>query len=103
MRKLVALYRKPDDVEAFFEHYHNVHLPLVAKLPGLLKTEIMKVETMLAGEESYFLVGEIYFADAASFDAARASVENAAVAADSLAFAPGLTTVMVGDIMDIGS
>ena len=31
--KLVALYRKSDDVDAFMRHYEQVHLPLVRKTP----------------------------------------------------------------------
>ena len=33
--KALALYPRPDDPQAFRDHYENIHLPLVAKLPGL--------------------------------------------------------------------
>jgi uncharacterized protein (TIGR02118 family) len=33
--KALALYPMPDDPQAFRDHYVNIHLPLVAKLPGL--------------------------------------------------------------------
>ena len=31
MVKLIALYKKPDDVSAFDKHYNEVHIPLVEK------------------------------------------------------------------------
>jgi uncharacterized protein (TIGR02118 family) len=33
--KALALYPMPDGLQAFRDHYVNIHLPLVAKLPGL--------------------------------------------------------------------
>jgi uncharacterized protein (TIGR02118 family) len=33
MYKLIALYTKPDDPEAFDEHYARVHLPLGRRFP----------------------------------------------------------------------
>ena len=33
--KLIAIYDRPDDPEAFFKHYESVHAPLVKKTPGL--------------------------------------------------------------------
>ena len=56
--KLVALYRKPDDVDAFMKHYEQVHLPLVAKTPHLTKTVIGKVMGSPMGEPAYFLTAD---------------------------------------------
>jgi len=33
--KALAVYPMPDDPQAFRDHCVNIHLPLVAKLPGL--------------------------------------------------------------------
>ena len=38
MVKLIALYRKPADIGVFEKHYFEVHIPLVEKIPNLLKT-----------------------------------------------------------------
>ena len=43
MIKLIALYKKPADadaIEAFEKHYFENHMPLVAKIPGLIKSEV---------------------------------------------------------------
>ena len=36
MRKLVAFYTRPEDVEAFEKAYWETHVPLVRQVPGLL-------------------------------------------------------------------
>jgi uncharacterized protein (TIGR02118 family) len=33
-----ALYRTPDDPEAFDRHYFGSHVPLIERTPGLLPT-----------------------------------------------------------------
>jgi uncharacterized protein (TIGR02118 family) len=35
MVRFLILYNKPDDAPAFERHYHDVHMPLAKKLPGL--------------------------------------------------------------------
>ena len=42
MVKLVVLYKKPADVEAFEKHYREIHTPLVQKMPGLTKLEVTR-------------------------------------------------------------
>ena len=47
MVKLIALYKKPSDVQAFDEHYNNKHTPLVKKMPGLKKLEVSKITSAI--------------------------------------------------------
>ena len=100
MKKLIALYKTPADPEAFMTHYVNVHLPLVAKIPGLLKAEVTMIDRTLMGDAGGFMLAEMYFADADSFKAAMKSPENAATGADLANFAEGLVTVMTGTVSD---
>ena len=66
MIKLVALFRKPDDPEAFLRHYREVHDPLVRKTPGLARYEVSRVTgDPFGGEPAYFLVAEMYYPDRA--------------------------------------
>jgi uncharacterized protein (TIGR02118 family) len=101
MKKLIALYRTPEDVDAFLAHYRKHHAPLVAKIPGLVKMEITSIERTLMGEPGNFLLAEMYFADADSFRAAMKSPENGATGADLANFADGLVTVMTGATLDL--
>jgi len=91
--KLVALYRKPDDVDAFMQHYEEVHIPLVAKTPHLMKTVVGKVTGSPMGESPYFLIAEMYFPDAERFREAMRSEENRAAGKDLMSFARDLVTL----------
>lgn len=98
MKKMVVLYKTPRDAEAFMAYYNEKHLPLVAKIPGLVRSEVTRLDRTLMGE-GYFLMAEMFFADTQSFKAAMQSPENAATGADLANFAAGLVTVMIGETL----
>lgn len=93
--KLIALYRKPDNVDNFIRHYHEVHLPLVAKTPHLLKVEISEVTGSPMGDSDYFYMAQMSFPDKAKFDEAMRSPENRAAGKDLMSFARDLVTMIV--------
>ena len=98
MIKLLALYKKPENVDAFLEHYEAVHIPLVHKVPGLAKTVVNRITgAPMGGEPAYFLIAELHFPDRETFDAAMASPENAAAGKDLMSFAKGLVTLLVAE------
>lgn len=98
MVKLIALYERPDDVEAFLEHYREVHTPLVLELPGLERLVVDRVTAdAFGGEPRYFLIAEMHFADRAALDAALKSPQNRALGQDVMRFAKGLVTVLIAD------
>lgn len=87
--KLVVLYTHPDDADAFDEHYTGTHMPLVGKIPGLQRTETGKVGAAVdGGEQTYYRVTELYFADQGALQAGFGSDEGAATAADYQQIAP---------------
>jgi uncharacterized protein (TIGR02118 family) len=93
--KLIALYRKPDDIDAFLDHYHNVHMPLVAQTPHLVKAVVNRVTGSPMGEPPYFLMAEMHFPDAETFDIAMKSPENRAAGKDLMGFARDIVTLMI--------
>lgn len=93
--RLIALYRKPEDVDAFMTHYRSVHLPLVAKTPHLEATSIARVTGSPMGEAPYFLIAEMRFPDRERFEEAMRSDENRAAGRDLMAFARDLVTLLV--------
>jgi uncharacterized protein (TIGR02118 family) len=99
MKKLIALYKTPADAEAFMAHYRTTHLPLVQKIPGLVRAELTLVSRTLMGEPGNFLLAEMYFEDDDFRDAMK-SPENAATGQDLALFAEGLVTVMTGDVIE---
>ena len=97
MIKLIALYKKPADVEAFEEHYAHVHLPLVEKLPGLRKTELSRITGAPRGEAPFYLMYEMCFDDLEAYNRAMASDENKAAGRDLMSFAKDIVTLMIAD------
>jgi uncharacterized protein (TIGR02118 family) len=96
MYKLIALYTKPDDPEAFDEHYARVHLPLVQKIPGLARVVVNRaIDPPWGGSPAYYQVVEMQFPDEATFKKAMASPENAAAGKDARSFAGKLMTLLV--------
>jgi len=98
MVKLVALYKKPAEVEDFDKHYDEVHIPLVRKYPGLRRLEVTRITGAPIGEAKYHRMAEMYFDTRQTMDAALASTEGKAVARDLLSFAAPLVTVFLGEV-----
>ena len=87
--KLVVLYAQPDDPDAFDEHYLGVHGPLVVKVPGLQRFEGARlVAAADGGEQTYFRIAELWFADQDALQAGLGSDEGKATAADYQQIAP---------------
>ena len=97
MVKLIVLYRKPDDVGAFDDHYFQVHIPLVKKMPGLKKLEITRITGAPIGGTKYHMMAEMYFDDPDSMNAAAASPEGKAATKNLMAFAANLVTMFHGE------
>ena len=91
--KLVALYKQPEDVEAFEAEYSK-HLEIVAKIPGLQDTRLTRFKKTLAGD-GFYLMAEMIFPDSDTFKAAMTSPEMAASGEDANRFAAGLMTLMI--------
>jgi uncharacterized protein (TIGR02118 family) len=87
--KLVVLYTHPDDPDAFDRQYLGTHMPLASKIPGLQRAETGRIAAALdGGEQTYFRVAELYFADQAALEAGSGSAEGKATAADYQQIAP---------------
>ena len=87
--KLVVLYTMPADAEAFERQYHGTHMPLVRAIPGLQRSETGRIDAAIdGGELTFYRVAELYFADQAALQAAFASAEGQAAAADYQKIAP---------------
>jgi uncharacterized protein (TIGR02118 family) len=87
--KLVVLYTKPSDPETFDAHYLGTHVPLVNTIPGLQRSETGRIDAALdGGEQLYYRIAELYFADQAALQAAFASDQGRATAADYQQIAP---------------
>ncbi|MFC3051952.1 EthD family reductase [Kordiimonas pumila] len=98
MIKLIALYKHPENKEAFMDYYINTHIPLVHKIPGLAKVEVRQItDTFIPGADTFFLMAEMSFPDRETFDKALRSPEQKAAGKDVQNFAAGLVSLMVAD------
>ena len=100
--KLTVVYGTPDDAETFDKHYREVHMPIVARWPGVERVELAKVVGGPGGSPSpYHLIAEIHFADTAALDAALSSEAGADAAKDFMAIAPGGSFMTVSELLDV--
>lgn len=97
MIKLVALFKRPDNVEEFDRHYSETHAPLMRAVPGLISMNTIHNLKSFGGEPEYYLIAEMTFASKETFDAAMASPENRAAGKDLMSFARGLVTLVYGE------
>ncbi|MFP3853898.1 MAG: EthD family reductase [Anaerolineales bacterium] len=93
--RLVALYSHPEDPQAFDEAYFNTHLPLLAEVPGLQRTEITRFDRSLMGGELY-LMTVMHFEDGEALAAGLKSEEMKQAGENLQTFASDLTTLLVG-------
>lgn len=98
MHKLVALFRHPNDEQAFLHYYRTLHAPLVRKLPGLLNFSINKTMSSEGGKQPYFMISEMTFNDEAALENALASLEHHAVCDDLAAFAESISTFLTVEV-----
>jgi len=90
MAELVVLYKTPKDPKAFDKYYLETHIPLAKKIPGLRKYAVSKgaIGTP-AGPSGLHLVATLTFDSVGDIQAAFASPQGQAAAADLPNFATG--------------
>jgi uncharacterized protein (TIGR02118 family) len=98
--KLVVLYTKPADPDAFDRHYLGTHMPLAAAIPGLLRSETGRFTAPPGAEPAFYRAAELYFADQAALNAAFGSDEGKATAADYGQIAPPGSQMLVQELDD---
>ena len=102
MARLLAMYKMPKDTAAFDKYYFNTHVPLAKKVPGLRKYEVSAGGVATPGGPSaYHLIGALYFDSMVDIQAAFASPEGQAAAADIANFADGGVELVMFDTKDV--
>jgi uncharacterized protein (TIGR02118 family) len=101
MPRLVVLYNKPDDTDAFDAHYRDVHMPIVSRYPNLRDVRLSKLAGVGGRESAYYLMAELTFDTAADLDEAIMSEPGAESARDLRNFAgAGVTMFIAPDEAD---
>ena len=98
--RFIALSETPADPGAFDRHYRAVHIPLVRSLPGLRRYTIGRDVVAVRGGAPYYLVAELEWDTMDELQAAFASPEGHATAADAAhlqELAPVRSMIFTGD------
>ncbi|MFO2549649.1 EthD family reductase [Alicyclobacillus cycloheptanicus] len=95
---MVALYKRPDDIDAFLQHYEQVHMPLARKMPGLRRVEINRFFDARGGDADPFLMAELYFDSREAMFASIQSPEGKASGRDLQQFAGGIVRIYFADV-----
>ncbi|MBA4355807.1 MAG: EthD family reductase [Novosphingobium sp.] len=90
------MYETPADPAAFEAYYAAVHMPIARTIPSVDKVVLMKG---LPGPDGsappYYRVAQLFFADAATMEAAMGSAQGQAAVDDIANFATGGVDVLV--------
>jgi uncharacterized protein (TIGR02118 family) len=95
MARILVLYNTPTDPAAFDAYYRATHIPIAKKLPGLLSYTVSAAPPRMIAGTAPHLIAELEFADSAAIDAALASPQGQATAADLANFAQAGATIMI--------
>jgi uncharacterized protein (TIGR02118 family) len=102
MARLVVLYGAPKDAAAFDAHYFEKHAPLAKTIPGLRRYDVSRGPVGTPGGPApYHLVATLTFDDVAAIQAAFASPEGLAAAADVQAFATGGVDMLIFETLEL--
>ena len=98
MHSLIVLYPWPDDPTAFKDYYQSKHIPLAAKLPGLVGYSYGYPQALGVERPPHFCIFEGRFESAETMFAALGSEHGQKVAADVPNYSPkGATLMHVAD------
>lgn len=98
MAKLIATYQQPKDAAEFDAYYFNKHVPLAKTIPGLRSYEVTGGDVMgMAGKHGAYLVAILGFDSMSAIQAAMASPQGQATAADLANFAGAGVDLMMSE------
>lgn len=83
MVRLIILWKNtPTDVEAFEQHYREVHIPLAKRMAGLRRYTLSRNVSPVRGGEPHYRIAELDWDDMASLQRAVESPEGRATSDD---------------------
>ncbi len=95
MAHVLVLYNTPADPTAFDRYYHETHVPIANRIPGLRSYRISDGAVQAIAGTAPHLVAILEFDSMADLLAALASPEGQAAAADLPNFASGGVTLLM--------
>jgi uncharacterized protein (TIGR02118 family) len=100
--KLIAMYKNPADVAAFERYYFAEHVPIAKKIGGLTNYEVSRGPIVtLDASSPYHLIATLTFDSVDAIQAALASEEGQATAADLAKFAGAGVDIYIIDTKNL--
>lgn len=94
--KLVVIYPRPKDVEAFERVYQDQHVPMaVEKLAGKTKIVATKVLSSPQGPAPFHRIAEVYFPSMQALEACAASEGGKQTLANAVSISSGGTPIFL--------
>lgn len=97
MVKVLVLFGKPVDRNAFNQHFNSAHRTLMKTLPNLEALRINHVAGAVMGDSPFHLIIELEFSSERSMQTALNSEAGQIMARDFSNFASGGVTVLLCD------
>lgn len=101
MFHMTITYGAPADAEVFMTHYRNVHMPLVAAVPGLVRATYGQCADPAGKTPAHFLVATLEFTDRTAYEAAMRTPQMAATGEDLKNFADGGVSMVVHEAVEV--
>jgi uncharacterized protein (TIGR02118 family) len=100
MPQILVLYNPPVDPAAFDKYYHETHIPLARRIPGLRSYVISAAPPRMPAGNPVHLVAELTFDSMAAIDGALTSPEGQATT-DLANFAQAGATLLIFDTLQV--
>ena len=97
MAQILVLYNAPADPAAFDRYYHQTHIPIAKKIPGLRSHVVSNGPVQALAGTAPHLVAILQFDSMVDVDAALTSPEGQAAAGDLPNFASGGASLLIYD------
>lgn len=101
MAQVLVHYNTPADLAAFDRYYRQTHIPLAQKIPGLRSYVISNGPVQALAGIALHLVAILHFDSLADLNAALASPQGRAAAADLSNFASAGATLLIYDSKEV--
>ena len=99
---VLVLYNQPADTAAFEAYYFGTHVPIAKRIPNLRKYTVNRGQlASTSGAPPFFLIAILEFENLADVQAAFASPEGQAAAADVGTFATGGATILTYETQEV--
>jgi uncharacterized protein (TIGR02118 family) len=94
MARILVLYNKPSNPEAFNKYYFEKHVTIAKRIPGLRTMTVSEGDPIALPGTAPHLIAELGFDSMADLQAAMASPEGMATAGDLANFADAGATLL---------